>query len=163
LSTLRGIVVRLHTGTDKSAGTHDPIYVGVSGTAGGREFPLDVAGFDDFERRSRVKYGLGQVWEEDALVGALEPRGSKDDWNDPALSHLGFSEIDRVYLRKHCGRRRLDDDAWQLDEVDVSLYGDEGEKRHFRCSTGLWLGIGYGAQVWLPEVDPSNLSVSLRA
>ena len=162
MSTLRGMVVRLHTGTDRSAGTHDPIYVGVSGTAGGREFPLDVAGFDDFERRSRVKYRLGNVWDEDALAGAREPRGAKDDWNDPSLAYIGFAEIDRVYLRKHSGRSRLDDDAYELDEVEVILYGEEGEKRVFRCTTALWLGIEYGAKVWLPEVDPGELNVSLR-
>jgi hypothetical protein len=162
VSTLRGIVVYLATGTSRRAGTNDAVYVGVSGTAGGREFPLDAALFDDFERRSRVRYALGEVWEESALVGARAPKMSKADWNDPAYFHVGFGEIDRVYLRKQCGRRRTDDDAYQLDEVEVALYGADGEKRTFRSASAVWLGLEFGAQVWLPEVEPGTFSVSRR-
>jgi hypothetical protein len=162
VSTLRGMVVRLHTGLGKHSGTDDAIYVGVSGTQGGREFPLDVAWFDDFERRSRVKYVLGEIWEPDEAAGAREPRMSKSEWNDPALSYIGFQGIDRVYLRKQSGRRRADDDAWEMDEAEIILYGDPGEKRVFRSNTALWLGVQYGTTVWIPEVDPASRSVSLR-
>ena len=162
MSTLRGMVVYLATGTSRRAGTNDAVYVGVSGTAGGREFPLDSALFDDFERRSRVRYALGEVWEEEALVGARAPKMSKADWNDPAYFHVDFGAIDRVYLRKQCGRRKSDDDAWQLDEVEVVLYGTEGEKRVFRSGSAVWLGLEYGAQVWLPEAAPGSFSVSRR-
>jgi hypothetical protein len=162
VSTLRGIVVYLATGTGRRAGTDDALYVGVSGTSGGREFPLDTALFDDFERRSRVRYALGEVWDEAALVGARVPKMSKADWNDPAYFHVGFREIDRVYLRKQCGRRRTDDDAYQLDEIEVALFGAEGEKRVFRSASAIWLGLEYGAQVWLPEAEPGGFSVSQR-
>jgi len=162
LSTLRGIVVYLATGTARHAGTDDALYVGVSGTGGGREFPLDTAFFDDFERRSRVRYALGEVWEETALIGARTPKMAKADWNDPAYFHVDLSAIDRIYLRKQCGRRRADDDAYQLDEVEVTLYGGAGEKRVFRTGSAIWLGLEYGAQVWLPEVGPDSFSVSRR-
>jgi hypothetical protein len=157
------MVVQLNTGLGKHSGTDDPIYVGVSGTKGGREFPLDVALFDDFERRSRVKYVLGEVWDEEAIVGARGPKKAKADWNDPALFYVGFPEIDRVYLRKATGRRALRDDAWEMDEVEIALFGEAGERRLFRCNTAIWLGVGYGSQIWIPEVDPSELNVSLRA
>jgi hypothetical protein len=162
VSTLRGIVVYLATGTGRRAGTNDALYVGVSGTAGGREFPLDTALFDDFERRSRVRYALGEIWEESALTGARVPKMSKADWNDPAYFHVEMRGIDRVYLRKQCGRRKGDDDAYQLDEIEVALYGDAGEKRTFRSASAIWLGLEYGAQVWLPEVEPGSFTVSRR-
>lgn len=162
MSTLRGIIVYLATGTSRRSGTNDALYVGVSGTAGGREFPLDTALFDDFERRSRVRYALGEIWEEEALVGARAPKMSKADWNDPAYFHVGLREVDRVYLRKQCGRRKADDDAYQLDEIEVALYGAAGDKRTFRSASAIWLGLEYGAQVWLPEVDPGVFSVSRR-
>jgi hypothetical protein len=162
MSTLRGIVVYLATGTGRRAGTNDALYVGVSGTAGGREFPLDTALFDDFERRSRIRYALGEIWEESALVGARAPKMSKADWNDPAYFHVEMQGIDRVYLRKQCGRRKGDDDAYQLDEIEVALYGDAGEKRTFRSASAIWLGLEYGAQVWLPEVEPGSFAVSRR-
>jgi hypothetical protein len=162
LSTLRGIVVYLATGTAPRSGTDDALYVGVSGTQGGREFPLDTAFFDDFERRSRVRYALGEVWEESALAGAKVPKLAKADWNDPTYFHVGLAAIDRVYLRKQCGRRRSDDDAYHLDEIEVGLYGPPSEKRVFRSAGAIWLGLEYGAQVWLPEVDPGSFSVSRR-
>jgi len=162
VDTLRGIVVRLCTGLGRRSGTDDMLYVGVCGTRGGREFPLDVPWFDDFERRSRVKYALGAVWDEAALAGAREPAQSKGGWNDPALAYIGFDAIDRVYLRKQTGRRRGDDDAYELDEVEVVLYGEAPAVRTFRCQTAVWLGVEYGATVWVPEVDAAAPSVSLR-
>lgn len=160
--TLRGIVVQLNTGTAPEAGTDDALYLGVSGGSGGREFPLDVAWFDDFERRTRVKYRLGQVWDEDALVGSKQPKMSHADWNDPAYFYVGFDAIDRVYLRKQSSRSAGRDDAYELDEIEVTLYADEPRKRIFRCTTGIWLGTEYGSQVWLPEVAEGERSVSLR-
>lgn len=159
---LRGIVVYLATGTAPHSGTDDALYLGISGTQGGREFPLDTAFFDDFERRSRVRYALGEVWEESALAGAKRPKMSTTDWNDPTYFHVGLAAIDRIYLRKQCGRRRSDDDAYRLDEIEVALYGAPTEKRVFRSSGAIWLGLEYGAQVWLPEVDPASFSVSHR-
>ncbi|MAE95327.1 MAG: hypothetical protein CL910_11755 [Deltaproteobacteria bacterium] len=160
--TLRGMVVQLNTGTARQAGTDDALYIGISGTAGGREFPLDVAWFDDFERRSRVKYVLGEVWEGDALAGARDPKMARSGWNDPSLFYVGFDAIDRVYLRKQSGRGERDDDAYELDEVEVRLYAESPRKRIFRCNTGIWLGTVYGTQVWLPEVSDADRSVTLR-
>ena len=162
MSTLRGIVVYLATGTAPKSGTDDALYVGISGSDGGREFPLDTAFFDDFERRSRVRYALGEVWEESALVGAKVPKLAKASWNDPTYFHVGLSGIDRVYLRKQCGRRSRSDDAYHLDEIEVALYGPAGDKRMFRSASAIWLGLEYGAQVWLPEVPPGSFSVSRR-
>jgi len=152
---LRGIVVRLKTGGAKYAGTDDPLFLGVAGAAGGREFPLDVRWFDDAQRGSDVKYALGDVWEAAARIGAREPRMAEAGWNDPKLAYVGFDGIDRVYLRKHSGRRASDDDAYQLDLIEVALFGDPGRKREFRCTTALWLGVQYGLQVWIPEVRSS--------
>lgn len=159
---LRGMLVRLHTGTGRHSGTDDMLYVGVSGTRGGREFPLDVPWFDDFERRSRVKYVLGEVWDEDLRAGAREPRHARADWNDPSQLAVGLEGVDRVYLRKQAGRRAVDDDAWELDEAEVVLFGEPPQRRVFRSSGALWLGVSYGLSVWLPEVDPDAPSVSLR-
>lgn len=159
---LRGMVVQLDTGLGRHSGTDDALYVGVEGTGGGREFPLDVRWFDDFERRSRVKYALGEVWEEDALAGARWPEGARDGWNDPRLFYVELERVDRVYLRKQTGRRRSSDDAYELDQIDVRLYGEEPEARRFRSSTAIWLGVEYGSRVWVPEVALDDLRPSLR-
>jgi hypothetical protein len=156
------MVVRLHTGTGRHSGTDDMIYVGVAGSRGGREFPLDVAWFDDFERRSRVKYALGEIWDEDLLAGARQPKHARADWNDPSQMAVGLDGIDRVYLRKQGGRRAADDDAWELDEAEVVLLGPAPRRRVFRSRGAVWLGVAYGLTVWLAEEDPDALSVSLR-
>jgi hypothetical protein len=146
------MVVRLRTGDARHAGTDDPLFLGVAGTAGGREFPLDARWFDDAERRSDVRYAFGDVWDEAELVGVKRPLMADSDWNDPKLFFVGFEAIDRVYLRKHGGRRPGDDDAYQLDLIEVQLFGDRSQRRVFRCTTAVWLGIRYGLQVWLTEV-----------
>lgn len=151
MAKMRGMIVRLKTGAGKYAGTDDPLYVGISGTGGGREFPLDVRWFNDFERGSNVKYELGTVWDAPVREGARRPRDSDGGWNDPLTAHLDLGNVDRVYLRKQAGRTQRDDDAYQLDEIEVILYGDEPELRRFRCDTAVWLGLEYGLQVWLPE------------
>jgi hypothetical protein len=146
------MVIRLRTGDARYAGTDDPLYLGVCGAAGGREFPLNAPWFDDAERRSDVRYVLGDVWDEADVVGVKRPFMAEADWNDPKLFYVGFAAIDRVYLRKLGGRRPSDDDAYQLDLIEVRLYGDPGERRVFRCTNAIWLGVRYGLQVWLPEV-----------
>jgi hypothetical protein len=149
------MIIRLRTGRGKYAGTDDPLYLGVSGTGGGREFPLDVAWFDDFERGSSVKYHLGTVWDESAKAGARVPKEAVGGWNDPLTAHIELARIDRVYLRKQ-GRPRASDDAYQLDEIEVALYGERPERRVFHCTTAAWLGVEYGFQVWIPEVSPGR-------
>jgi hypothetical protein len=146
---LKGLVVRLKTGSARFAGTDDSLFLGVAGVAGGREFPLDVRWFDDAERVSDVRYALGEVWDEAALVGALRPKLSDRDWNDPSLFYVGFDGIDRVYLRKQAAGRS--DDAYQLDAIEVELFGSEPSRRVFRSGTAIWLGLEYGMQVWIPE------------
>jgi hypothetical protein len=131
------MVVRLRTGDARYAGTDDPLFLGVSGAAGGREFPLNARWFDDAERGSDVRYALGDVWDEADVVGVRRPVMAEVGWNDPKLFFVGFEAIDRVY---------------QLDLVEVQLYGDPGQRRVFRCTTAIWLGIRYGLQVWLTEV-----------
>jgi len=111
-----------------------------------------VARKNDFERDTRAKYALGEVRGEDLLDGAQFPSGAKGGRNDPVLFRIGFEEIDRVYLRKQTARSGAMDDAFQLDEVEVILCGAGGRRRVFRSHDAIWLGVAFGAQVWLVEV-----------
>ena len=47
MAHVKGILVELRTATGSGSGTKDHIYIGVQGQGGGREFPLDVRGFND--------------------------------------------------------------------------------------------------------------------
>jgi len=149
MAEVKGMVVNLKTKTGAYSGTDDMIYVGVVGKKGGSEFPLDVAGFDDFEP-GLVKYWLGTVWDGTALEGAKNPYKAFS-WNDPEGRHIGLKKVDYVYLRKRSYKK--DDDAWKMDSVTVTLYGPSPEKRTFMKTGDIWLGKEYGLTVYLKEVQ----------
>ena len=154
MAHIRGIVVNLTTGTGGYAGTDDHIYVGIFGKDGGREFPLDVEGFDDFEAGTSVTYWLGTVWEGTALSGARKPYESESlGWNDPYRHHFDLDDVDYVYLRKGGATSGRSDDYYGLDQVEVILYGASPNKRTFSYPWGnnIRLGNEYGRQVFIPE------------
>lgn len=154
MSHIRGLVVRLKTENRSWAGTDDHIYLGIVGKGGGREFPLDVNGFDDFEEGTDIKYWLGTVWDGAALTGAKKPNQSQPDsgrWNDPAVDNINLNQVDYVYLRKGGTRQSDNDDAYMMDEVEATLYGSSPNKRTFRSTVDIGLANEYGLQVWLQE------------
>ncbi len=160
MSGVKGLVVRLKTASiRKWAGTDDPIYIGVVGKGGGREFALDVEGFNDFEKGTDVKYWFGTVWEGDVLVGAKKPYHSDADadtrrWNMPSHDDIELDLVDYVYLRKASFLKDRQDDRYLLNEVEVTLYASSPSKRTFRRTT-IALANEFGLQVWLPELDRS--------
>lgn len=151
MSHVRGMVVRLKTKNESYAGTDDHIYIGVVGTDGGREFPLDVRGFNDFEPGTDVKYWLGDVWDGGVLSNAKNPYQAHA-WNDPELWRIEMDQVNQVYVRKGGTRTGGQDNAYKMDEVEVTLYGATSpNKRTFERTTDIWLANEYGLQVWLPE------------
>jgi hypothetical protein len=153
MSHIRGIVIRLRTKNQSGAGTDDHIYIGVVGSGGGREFPLDVRGFDDFEKGSDVKYWFGNVWEGGILTGAKKPyRSEPGGRNDPAWFRIELDEVDYVYVKKQGDNTTEGDDAWKMDFIEVALYGASPQKRTFTTGNDLWFGNEYGRKAWLPEV-----------
>jgi hypothetical protein len=152
MSHVRGMIVSLLTSSSGGAGTDDHIYIGVVGTRGGREFPLDVHRFDDFEKGSSVKYWFGEVWDGTELAGAKNPyRSAAGDRNDPEWFRIELDEVESVYIRKQGDRTGDDDDAYKLNQVQVKLYGGSPEVRTFGTSNDLWFGNEYGHQAWLEE------------
>lgn len=154
MSHVRGIVVQLKTENQSGAGTDDHIYVGVVGRGGGREFPLATNGFNDFEKGTNIKYWFGTVWDGGAVTGAKKPADSTPGGrNDPAWHRIELDEIDYVYVRKQGSRSSKGDNAWKMDNVEVSLYGSSSpSKRTFGTSNDLWFGNEYGQNSWLPEI-----------
>lgn len=155
------MVVRLKTASiRKWAGTDDPIYIGVVGKGGGREFALDVEGFNDFEKGTDVKYWFGTVWDGDALGGAKKPYHSEADadtrrWNKPSHDDIELDQVDYVYLRKAAFFKDRLDDRYLLSEVEVTLYASSPSKRTFKSTGTFALANEFGLQVWLSELDRS--------
>ncbi len=153
MSNIKGLVIRLKSAGYNWGGTNDHLYIGIFGRGGGREFPMDVKGFDDFEEGTDVKYWLGTVWEGSKLTGAKKPWQSQQagGWNEPSYEKIDFEKVDYVYLRKQSVDSN--DDEYSLSEVDVTLYADSPVKKTFRHRGTLGLANEYGQQVWLREVD----------
>lgn len=154
MSHIRGIVVNLVTSSSSDEGTDDHLYIGVQGTGGGREFPLAVSGFDDFERGSNVTYALGTVWDGTAISdpAVKNPDGSSGNgWNDPGRYRIELEDVTHVYIRKGGTRKGEGDDRYRFDSVEVTLYGANPESRAFGTTTEMRLANEWGLQVWLPE------------
>ncbi len=150
MGALKGMLIRMKTKDEPGAGTKDNMYVGVVGSGGGSEFPLDVPGFKEFDKGSDIKYWFGDVWDGVALKDARNPFQAHK-WNDPEHRLIDIEKVDYVYIRKHSAKEGVDDDAWKMDEVEVILYGDTPEKRTFFKGGDIWLANEYGLQVWLRE------------
>lgn len=154
--TILGIYVDLNTFDSSDAGTDDEIYLGLWGTAGGREFPLSSPDHDDFERGKHDVYILGV--DPDFGFSTLRPSRSKPgEANDPALVPIDLSTIQYAYLRKQAYGTGEADNAWRLDSCLVMLYEQQSvplnQPRIFSLFTpkGQWLGNEHGHQVWLRE------------
>ncbi len=157
MANLRGMLVRLRTSGLQDSGTDDAIYIGVFGSDGGREFPLDVKNFNDFES-GLVKYVLGTVWDGSVLPGAKNPANSQPfGANDPAVFPIELGEVEFVYVRKQARQGNTPaqdpdiDNAYRFSEVGVTLYSQAPESRTFSAAGGLQLGHEFGLQAWLSE------------
>jgi hypothetical protein len=153
MTALKGMLIRLKTKQESGAGTKDRIFVGVVGSGGGSEFPLDVVGFKDFEEGAEIKYWFGDVWEGIALKNAKNPFQAHD-WNNPKIRDIELDKVNYVYLRKHSDKGGVGDDAWKMEEIQVTLYGPKSVKRTFYKRGDTWLANEYGLQVWLKETAP---------
>jgi len=154
---LQGIAVTLTTATAPAdAGTGNELYIGIVGTGGGREFPLDSPS-DDFNTGEVEKFALGVIWEGGFLTGSTKfPNLSEPgQFNDPAQIPLDIDQVNFVYLRKQ-GDIDQDnvDDAYRLKALRVVLYGESPSKRTFQFDNGghsLWLATENGHVAYLKE------------
>jgi hypothetical protein len=151
MSNIQGMIVRLETERGRDTGTDDRLYIGIFGKGGGSEFAIDVRNFDDAEPGANIKYWYGDVWDGTALTNAKKAYGA-DGRNDPAKRYIDIDKVDYVYIRKQSVYDKEGDDAWDMDEVEVALYGTSSPKKRVFHKTGnIWLANEYGLQVWLKE------------
>ncbi|WP_128223454.1 hypothetical protein [Halobacteriaceae bacterium SHR40] len=131
------------TGRGRYTGTDDHVYLGVYGPEGGREFALDVAGFDDWEPDSSVDYRFGS-----GGGAGRDPRTAEDQLYNISIS---TPDITHVYLRKQGDRTRSGDDYWELSDATVYLFPRGSGGRVFTLPGTARLGNEYGHKVWLEE------------
>jgi hypothetical protein len=153
MADIEGIVVELETGNQSWAGTDDQLFVGVVGSHGGREFNLNVSGFNDFEPGTKVNYQIGQEF-------ALSTPGPEKTPITAPASLLGGSKIDQpsvtnVYLRKQGDMSQDVDDAWRLAFARVWLMNSTDPTQIWESRGPLTLSIEDGLQVWLEMWSPN--------
>jgi hypothetical protein len=154
MAAILGMVVGLNTFNSEDAETDDEIYIGMWGSAGGREFPLSSKDHEDFESGASDLYVLGA----DPGFGFIRSDRSKPgEANDPALVPIDLDSIQYVYVRKQAYGQEQDDNGWRLETVWVLLYDADffplPRSRQFFLDApkGLWFGNEHGHQAWLSE------------
>ena len=156
MSKLSGIFVSLTTASQWWAGSNDHLYLGVVGTVGGREFALNVDGFDDFEEGSVVTYSIGP----DAVVfGGKTPETAPDSLAEMTICQ---PNITHLYIRKQGDRTYEGDDAWRLSYVFVYLIASGNPTRVFVSTGPATLSNESGLQVWLAETGHSGSYLNAR-
>jgi hypothetical protein len=152
------VVVRVQVGSDRKAGTDDPVFLRLAGPAG-RDFRLSLAKGRTLQRGDLNVFVLGGP---DANVEHAE-------LNDPTSPVLDGSGIERVEIFKALspipnvrGLAELDDRA-QIDRVEVEVYAaGNSEPRRFAREGPIWLGLICGFQIELAErgelAEPGELA-----
>ena len=135
---IQSVVVRVQVGSDRKAGTDDPVFLRLAGP-GGREFRLTLA------------------------KGRPDANIDHAELNDPSAPQLDASGIERVELYKGLapipnvrGLAELDDRA-QIDRVEVEIHGSaDSEPLRFAREGPFWLGLVCGFRIELASLDRSG-------
>jgi hypothetical protein len=158
MSTVVGILVKLDISGAPGSGTDDPIYLGVMGKQGGREFPLNRSGDNDWEAGSKAYYAIGTVpCEERPDAAPFAARSEPGKRNAPDRFDIGADSIDSVYLRKREGVSSITDDAVSILKANVIIHDSDNGKKHWSLESklGVWLGTEYGSRVALTRDEDS--------
>ena len=154
MSNLVGILVKLDISGAAGSGTDDPIYLGVMGSRGGREFPLKRSGKNEWEAGSKTRYVIGTVPTDDIPQdAAVATRTESGKRNSPDRSDIDAEVIETVYLRKREGVSSITDDAVSILRAEAIIYDAGGTKQRWYLDSelGIWLGTQYGSQVALTK------------
>jgi len=147
---IQRIVVHLQVGSDRMAGTDDPVFLGLRGPAG-REFRLALGKGKAFRRKGEERYVIGAPGDEETNLASPA-------LNDPTTPALAIDQITGVYLHKRQepipnvrGFGEMDD-RLQLDAIDVEIVGTDGSRRFHRKGP-IWLGLACGLSCDLAPAD----------
>jgi len=150
---MNGIYIQATIGGGFWSDTKDPIYLGVYGKNGGREFALQVNGESPFTSDgATVNLILGQPCCNKTGLQVDNSLNSKE--NDPELNPLGVNDIEYVYLRKYNGETGTTDDWTEFSSVSVLFCDSSGNLLRFKKSGRIHMAKEAGLQHWLIK-DPT--------
>lgn len=151
-STIHRIEIAVRVGTDRMAGTDDPLFLELLGPSG-REFRLALARGKQLRRGAEDHY---------VLAGPDDPDTNVDhpEMNDPSAPSIDLRGVLFVALRK--GMEPIPnvrgfgemDDRLQVLSVEVSLHvRGEAKPRRFAREGPFWLGLVSGQRVSIPPAE----------
>ncbi len=166
MADITGIALDLYVAASSIYdGTADPLYLGVYGTDGGREFRLEMT-----EGIGTTTEGIVSVQgvQEKVYLGALchftpaetpvQIVGSNGGLNDPRTCDLDLDSVQFVYLKKRLRKDVNKDDRLILSQAEVFLC-DGTKTREFKQSCPMPFGYEAGGKHWLVG-DPVTVNPS---
>ena len=144
--------------------TKDPIYLGIYGKNGGREFALQVDGASPFTQEgSTVKLILGVPCCK--KVGTQVDKSTGLNENDPSLNPMSLEDIEFVYFRKYGGKTGHTDDWAEFSNVTVLFCDSDDQLLRYKKKGRMHFAKEAGLQHWLerdPTVPRCKVTVKLR-
>jgi hypothetical protein len=136
MSAITQIKVNIRTGDRDGAGTDGNVYLGICG----REFNIDRASVNDFEKGNSADYFLG--------TGS---NVSQAAFNDPKSPQLDTVDADRypVYIRFEPAGDFPD---WNLESATVTITPGGVQFQRLAGTDNLWLGQAMGKTCYLRKL-----------
>ncbi|MDX6444662.1 MAG: hypothetical protein QOH71_1736 [Blastocatellia bacterium] len=160
MGNIKGIRIDLRTGTQSWAATGDKIFLGIHGTAGGREFRLDGS-LKLNQANQDHRMVLGVTCCDTPGYQQVQYSTALGD-NDPLLSPLDLASVRYVYVRKETAdSTSTNDDVLVLNNISVLLCDADGGVRRFAKRGKINFSDEVGLQHWLAEVDPPTCQVTI--
>jgi len=166
---IKGIYVEIKVGPVGYAPSNDPMYIGIYGKNGGREFALDAENYEEFDSPNKiVKLQIGDFCcEKDGVlqVRHSDPAGGS---NTPINYPLELEDIEYVYLRKYQRALEVDknavlhDDLLELAYAKVLLCDTNGDVRLFEKNQKMFFAYESGLQHWLEEGQKPGCLVNIQ-
>lgn len=157
MSNIKGIDLEVTVGSIPNAGTKDPLYIGIYGKNGGREFAFNIPPGNILNANQVVRFRFGEgccISDKDIIV--------LKECNSPKLETINLDDIEYVYIRKisrlnagsnDSGNNWTDDDLLQLHKAVVSICDTTGNIRRFKKTTRMFFAYECGLQHWLTETQ----------
>lgn len=164
MASIKGIDIELTVGSIADAGTKDPLYIGIYGKNGGREYAFNFPPQTTGNTGSiRFRFGDGCCKRDNDIIISKECCNLK-------LDSLQLKNVEYVYIRKHSrqtegpntsGNLTTDDDLLLLKTAVVTLCDDTGDMRRFKKTTDMYYAYECGLTHWLPETSKPGCLVTV--
>lgn len=160
MGNIKGIRVDIATASSWWSPTADAFFLGVYGSAGGREFRLN-GGIAINQPMETLYLTLGDACCKTPHDIQVQYSVNLGD-NDPLLNPIDIDSVQFVYLRKETANSTsTNDDVLVLQWGTVLLCDSDGRLRRFRKTGKINFSDEAGLQHWLGEIAPPQCRITV--